>query len=187
MAQEAPPDPFEEFGVTLDVMLLIPADFYPPGQDLIRRILAQFRGPLFPGSRRQTGPHWTALRNLIGCWAELDLHAQWVRINLPGQTAGATIGHVNNNMGLNLRRLLWFHWACINFGDQEVISFVISFSTWITTPAPYRPQNAPILSHMVSTASVSNLFGNRPGSSGPRRRSPSPRRLSRSPSPSRRK
>nr|AAO63544.1 core protein [Hepatitis B virus] len=80
----------------------------------------------------------------------------------------------------SIRDLLDTASACLTFGRETVLEYLVSFGVWIRTPPAYRPPNAPILSTLPETTVV-----RRRGRS-PRRRTPSPRRR-RSQSPRRRR
>nr|WLK26108.1 preC/core protein [Alewife hepatitis B virus]WLK26112.1 preC/core protein [Alewife hepatitis B virus] len=181
-----PPDPFEEWGVTQEVVAVIPGDFYPDSLRSYTLVLAQFHDQIYPGPKRQAGGHYTALRVLIVLWGQHNALRDWMadpnNINDGGVIYNNWLLWTNRNMAYQLQRQAWFHWACLCFGEASVRKFIISLATWTQTPAAYRPPNAPILSQMAEPAK--NYIG--PGA-GSRPTTPVRRAPSRSPSPVRRK
>nr|QMS43753.1 core protein [Hepatitis B virus] len=172
-------DPFKEFGASVELLSFLPSDFFPPVGDLLDTASALFRDAL--ESPEHCTPNHTALRQAILCWGELTIFASWVGNNLEDPAArDLVVNYVNTNMGLKIRRLLWFHISCLTFGREVVLEYLVSFGVWIRTPPAYRPPNAPILSTLPETTVI------RPRGRAPRRRTPSPRRR-RSQSPRRRR
>nr|QWY26515.1 MAG: core protein [Hepatitis B virus] len=188
MSNTVAPDPYLEFGLDNRLIDILPQDFFPTAEDLVNLILAQFGDGL--DSSSHLSPHYTALRQVLVCyfgWKELMEKLDPGTLIEPLRSAIRQIQtHGNTVDGLRVRKALWFHWASLTFGDHTVKDFIISFATWIRTPAAYRPVNAPILTVLGATPARNQIRGR---SSAPARksRSPSPRRKSprRSPSPGR--
>nr|UYO77936.1 HBcAg [Hepatitis B virus] len=174
-------DLYKEFGATVELLSFLPADFFPSARDLLDTASALHREAL--ESPEHCSPHHTALRQAIVCWGELTTLGTWVGNNLQDPTSrDQVVNYVNNNMGLKIRQLLWYHLSCITFGRDTVLEYLVSFGVWIRTPPAYRPPNAPILSTLPETTVVRRRDRGR----SPRRRTPSPRRR-RSQSPRRRR
>nr|AJT55363.1 core protein [Hepatitis B virus] len=174
-------DLYKEFGATVELLSFLPHDFYPSVRDLLDTASALFREAL--ESPEHCSPHHTALRQAIVCWGELNTLGTWVGNNLEDQASrDLVVNYVNNNMGIKIRQLLWFHVSCLTFGRETVLEYLVSFGVWIRTPPAYRPPNAPILSTLPETTVVRRRDRGR----SPRRRTPSPRRP-RSQSPRRRR
>nr|ANQ90211.1 core protein [Hepatitis B virus] len=170
-------DPYKEFGASVELLSFLPSDFFPSIRDLLDTASALYREAL--ESPEHCSPHHTAIRQAILCWGDLMNLATWVGSNVDDPASrDAIVGYVNMNMGLKFRQLLWFHISCLTFGRDVVLEYLVSFGVWIRTPAPYRPQNAPILSTLPETTVVRGRGRGR----SPRRRTPSPcRRRSQSP------
>nr|ANQ90201.1 core protein [Hepatitis B virus]ANQ90209.1 core protein [Hepatitis B virus] len=174
-------DPYKEFGASVELLSFLPSDFFPSIRDLLDTASALYREAL--ESPEHCSPHHTAIRQAILCWGDLMNLATWVGSNVDDPASrDSIVGYVNMNMGLKFRQLLWFHISCLTFGRDVVLEYLVSFGVWIRTPAPYRPQNAPILSTLPETTVVRGRGRGR----SPRRRTPSPRRR-RSQSPRRRR
>nr|QMV34964.1 core/precore [Equine hepatitis B virus]QMV34968.1 core/precore [Equine hepatitis B virus]QMV34972.1 core/precore [Equine hepatitis B virus] len=167
-------DPYKEFGASSQLISFLPTDFFPQLNDLLDTVVALFEEELV--GKEHCSPHHTALRVLINCWEEATRMAAWVRQNVEGQVMqDAIVGYVNATVGLRVRQQMWFHLSCLTFGHSTVLEFLVSFGTWIRTPAAYRPPNAPILSTLPEHTVIRGRRGRGPTRS-PRRRSPSPRR-----------
>ncbi|UOX72942.1 core protein [Longquan Rhinolophus macrotis orthohepadnavirus 1] len=177
-------DPYKEFGTSQQLINFLPVDFFPSLADLVETVIALYEEELT--GREHCSPHHTALRALINCWDETSRFVTWVRASVEGTPVQeAIVTHVMNSFGLKIRQQLWFHLSCLTFGDATVLEFLVSFGTWIRTPQPYRPPNAPILSTLPEHT-VIRRRGGRAATRSPRRRTPSPRRR-RSKSPRRRR
>nr|BDG15101.1 core protein [Domestic cat hepadnavirus] len=178
-------DPYKEFGTTSQLISFLPSDFFPALNDLVDTIQALYEEELT--GREHCSPHHTALRVLLNCWEESARMATWVRANVEGAPLqDAIVAYVNSTVSLKLRQQMWFHLSCLTFGQHTVLEFLVSFGTWIRTPAPYRPPNAPILSTLPEHTVIRARGAARRPARSPRRRTPSPRRR-RSQSPRRRR
>ncbi|QBQ18422.1 core protein [Tai Forest hepadnavirus] len=178
-------DPYKEFGASNQLISFLPSDFFPTLNDLVETITALLEEELV--GKEHCSPHHTALRVLLNCWEEATRMATWVRANVEGQVMqDAIVTYVQSTIGLRVRQQLWFHLSCLTFGNHTVLEFLVSFGTWIRTPAAYRPPNAPILSTLPEHTVIRRRGPRTITRSPSRRRTPSPRRR-RSQSPRRRR
>uniref|UniRef100_A0AAU7LK91 Core protein n=1 Tax=Slender scalyhead hepatitis B virus TaxID=3138874 RepID=A0AAU7LK91_HBV len=167
------PDPFLEFGLDQRLINLLPLDYFPALLSLVTLLEALLGDQI--DSAVHHSLHHTALRQILGCYYSHVKFQTWLNTNLNQEAQalvrGEMLGEINR-----LQQLLWYHWASLTFGDNAVKDFVISFATWIQTPAAYRPPNAPLLSRMSGGSHVPQTRRGR--SPSPRRRSASPKHRS---------
>nr|QWY26509.1 MAG: core protein [Hepatitis B virus] len=171
-------DPYLEFGIDEPTINLLPVDYIMQATTLAALLKTQFEDQL--DSAQHYSPHHTALRQLVRCYQHAEEFTTWVLAHAMDQETKDGVRAKIQPEYNRLVRAIWYHWGCLNYGQQTMKDFIISWVTWHNTPAIYRPPNAPILT-LVGTAP--NYFGRRGRSPAPTRRrsksksrSPSPRR-----------
>ncbi|AGT17578.1 core protein [Tent-making bat hepatitis B virus] len=175
-------DIYKEFGVSDVLVSFLPDDFFPTLQQLLESVNALYEDELT--GPNHCSPHHTALRHLIMCGVELRDFIDWMHEQGLSPDADALLaGYLRSKYLKHITKAIWYHLSCLTFGKQTVHEYLVSFGTWIRTPAAYRPVNAPILTTLPETSVIRRRPASRRSTPSPRRRrSQSPRRR-RSPSP----